>query len=119
MLPEPQPRPLQNRAPRYEVHIPLEFLADGKIVRGRCINLSESGVLAWFEQPLELWISGELRLHSGRHSCKVRARVSRVIEREAGLSFRLGDDLTERSLSFIRALLEEVRNSGATFTPPY
>lgn len=94
-------------------------MVDGKIVRGRCANISESGLVATFERPLELWTDGELRLHSGQRSCKIAARVARVQDREAGLTFRITADSSDRSLHLIRALIEEARENGATFTPPF
>jgi hypothetical protein len=112
-------RSQQDRASRYDLRIPLEFIGDGCIVRGNCVNISESGLVALFERPLDLWTTGEIRLHAGRHSCKISARVARVQDREAGLAFRIGSDASDRSLLLIRALIEEARDTGTTFTPPF
>lgn len=109
----------QNRAQRYELRVPVEFLAEGRIVTGNCINISESGALATFEHPLELWTTGELRLHSGRSSCKISARVARVIDREVGLAFRIDAETSDASLRVIHSIIEEARRQGETFRAPF
>lgn len=113
-------RTLQNRSERYDLNIPIEYLQEGRIVLGRCINISESGLLARFDEPLDLWTTGELRLHAGQRSCKLGARVVRVTQREAGLTFsRRSDELSENHSGLIESFIEEARQTYGTFSPPF
>ena len=111
---------LQQRSLRYELHFPVEFLAEGRIILGECLNISDSGMLGTFEEPLELWVVGELRLHTGQSSRKLDVRVSRVDGHNAGLLFR---HESERDRLFIRSIIEdliaELRQKGQEVTPPF
>ncbi len=77
----------KDRAARLDLSFPLEFEADGETVRGHCLNISESGLLASFPVPPELWTQGELRLHFGESAYELKARVARLHDNQAGMSF--------------------------------
>lgn len=111
---------MQARAARYELHVPVEFLCDGRIILGQCLNISDSGVLAEFEEPLDLWTTGELRVHAGLRSCKLTARVSRVEDGHAGLTFRnTAGENTSTTCAVIQDLITEARERGGAILPPF
>lgn len=76
-----------QRAPRLDLSFPLEFTLGKYTVAGHCLNLSESGLLATFTHPPDLWTTGDLVLHFGESSCHLEARVARVNGFEAGFAF--------------------------------
>ncbi|MGI4755516.1 MAG: PilZ domain-containing protein [Janthinobacterium lividum] len=90
------------RAKRVDLSFPLCFVYEGQEIRGNCLNISESGLMANFEQELELWTTGRLQLSFARAAVTVGARVARCVERDAGLSF-LFEAESERTA--IRALV--------------
>ena len=111
---------IQTRAARYEFNVPIEFLCEGRIILGQCLNISDSGVLAQFEEPLDLWTTGELRVHAGQRSCKLAARVARVEGHEAGLTFRPAADGSAGGTSkLVQDLVTEARERGGAFIPPF
>ncbi len=77
-----------DRAPRLDLSFPLVFTAADGEVAGHCLNLSESGLLGIFDQPLELWTEGSLLLHFGDDQLVIGARIARMDGNEAGLSFQ-------------------------------
>ena len=72
-------------------------------MRGNCLNLSESGLLAIFDTELDLWDQGLLVLEAGEFHHTQPSRVARVNERETGLSFMFRDEAQRNA---IRDLLE-------------
>ncbi len=77
-----------SRAAREQCQVPISFHADGKTVAGHSVDLSQSGMLARFEEPLEAWITGNLIIRFNEDLFVVRARVARVDGSQAGLAFR-------------------------------
>ena len=82
----------KDRAPRLDLSFPLAFSVGGEVTAGHCLNLSESGLLANFNHPLDVWTHGELELHFADRSCEVAARVARADGNEAGLAFVFKND---------------------------
>ena len=76
-----------NRAPRVNANFRLSFSSGGSEIPGRCMNISASGLLGHFAKPLELWTEGELTVHFGEGVLGIKARVSRVMDLQAGLVF--------------------------------
>lgn len=107
----------QERAPRLDFSFPLEFRSEGERFSGRCLNVSESGLLAIFDQLLDLWARGELSLNYGTGTCVVPARVARVGEREVGFAFAV-QTLAQREA--VRAMLEVAeRETHLAGRPPF
>ena len=94
----------QDRAPRLNLSFPLQFRMGGSVISGHCLNLSESGLLGLFSEPLDLWTDGEVLLTYGGSTCQVRARVARSLESEAGLSFSFRTDAEREA---VRAILKQ------------
>lgn len=107
----------QLRSPRLNLSFPLEFLSEGAITRGHCLNVSESGLLGVFDVAPELWTTGDLLLHFGQSRQRIRARVARVNENEAGLSFLFAG---EREREAVRALVDfAAQHTLLTGLPPF
>lgn len=102
-------RAYQERAARVELEFPLELMLEGERLIGTCENLSESGLLARFPVPLDVWTTGEVDLHFGTHLLGVRVRVARVVGLQAGLTFQCAD---ERQRQEIRDLIQAARIAG-------
>lgn len=100
----------QDRAFRVDVRFPLEFITEGKRVRGTCENLSESGLLARFAVQLEIWVEGEVDLQFGTELIGIRVRVARVIGLHAGMAFQYSD---EHQRQKVRHLVKSAHKEGA------
>ncbi len=77
------------RAPRFCLELPVRFFSSEGVFVGDCINVSESGVLVAFDQPIDVWLEGQLTATLPDGNISLKARVARVDGRNAGLSFRL------------------------------
>ena len=77
-----------SRSPRFGLDLPIRFFSQDGLATGRCVDVSESGLLGAFDRPLGVWTSGELTASLGDESVSVKARVARVDGRNAGLSFQ-------------------------------
>lgn len=104
------------RATRYTVDFPVEFTVDGgNTIVGMCENLSESGLLASFSAPLDIWTTGRLDIRFGQELLGLRARVARVIDVRAGFAFQA---LTEEHRAKLRDLViasESITGSSGRF----
>ena len=99
-----------ERAPRHEVVFPLSFLTeDGEVVPGVCENLSESGLLATFALPMEIWTNGRVDLSFGAGLLGVRVRVARADGLRAGLAFQ---NMEDHHREKIRELMAAARETG-------
>ena len=99
-----------NRAERQDVLFPVLFrLQDGEEVQGTCENLSESGLLATFAAPMDIWTHGLVDLSFGGGLLGVRVRVARVDGLHAGLAFQ---DMDEAHRSKVRELMVAARDTG-------
>ena len=92
-----------TRASRIDLSFPVIFVSEEKLVAGHCLNLSESGLLANFDQPLELWSMGELLIHGSEAKFRVPVRVARANEYNAGLAFRFTSDEQRASIQALVA----------------
>ena len=81
-----------DRAPRLDLSFPLVFTSAEGVFAGHCLNLSDSGLLATFDRPVELWTQGSLLLHFGDDEVRLQARIARTHENEAGLAFFYSND---------------------------
>jgi hypothetical protein len=101
----------QNPADAAKDHIPRAvrspfdsrvcFVVEGRRINGQCLNLSESGLLATFEQPLELWTRGQLTWSTAAYYLSLEAHVSRVQGNEAGLAFLIESENDRLTISLL------------------
>ncbi len=91
----------QPRPHRFDLNVPLTFAADGEVVCGHCVNVSQSGMLALFDIPLELFTNGELSLTVGEYVLSIRARVARTQGKDAGLAFFLTTENDHRTVAIL------------------
>ena len=84
-----QPRVHQIRPTRFSLDLPVSFLADGRTYDGQSVNVSESGLLATFDQLPEVWTDGQLFLEAGEHYLDISARVARVQGNDVAFTFSI------------------------------
>ncbi len=104
---------LHPRAPRFELRVPIVIQLPEGMVKGRSLNISESGMGAVFDDHLDVWLAGRLFVMIEDLHLSINVRVARVQDREAGLTFQVatdGDRIT------IQKLIEHAIATGA---PPY
>ena len=107
----------QTRKDRLDLSFPVEFFVDGECVRGHCLNLSESGLLATFDPLLDLWTAEDIHLLTPEGTCTERARVARVQERAAKLSFCFRGEGERLRVREVLALASE--RTLLVGTPPF
>ena len=83
---------LQNRPTRFDLRSPISFIVGDLELTGHCVNVSETGLLVTFDQPIELWISGEILLVAGDYYLNIKARVARTQGLDSGMSFLIETD---------------------------
>jgi hypothetical protein len=93
-----------RRDPRYQIEIPIVFCLPEGRVRGRSINISESGIFAAFEREIELWLTGRLTAQFGDSRIDFSVRVLRIQGRRAGLAFQ---NLSGKDRAIIRRFLDQ------------
>lgn len=96
-----------RRNQRFNIAIPVVFHAPEGSVRGRSIDISESGIFAAFERELELWLTGRLTGKFGDRDIDFGVRVARIEGRKAGLVFQ---NLSDKDVAVIRRLIR--RSTG-------
>ncbi len=102
------------RLPRFDIIFPIEFAHDGQagdtaVTAGRCLNLSNTGLLGSFAYPLGADSVGTLRLKPASRSFALRAAVTHSEGLRSGLSFVFAND-QERQV--IRALVDAIANQS-------
>ncbi len=98
----------QPRAKRFRLDTDVSFVVDGSRHEGRCINVSESGLLAGFDHPPDVWVEGKVELEAGGHYLDIHVRVARVVGNDVGFAFCLD---TENDRAAIRILIDSVSGS--------
>ena len=94
----------QNRAPRLDLNLPLRFFSSDGMMAGHCVNVSESGMLAIFDRPVEMWLEGDLSFFIEGLQFSIKARVARVNEGDTGLRFRIDSDADKLTIQKLVAL---------------
>lgn len=94
------------RPGRFGLAVPLSFVADNVKQQGCCINVSESGLLATFARPIDIWTEGEISLLIGGYYVDIGARVARTQLPEIGFAFLIH---TENDRLAIRIMLDFAR----------
>ena len=98
----------QPRATRFRLDADISFVVDGRRHEGRCINVSESGLLAGLDHPPDVWVEGEVELEAGGHYLNVPVRVARVEGNDVGFAFCLN---TENDRAAVSILINSVSGS--------
>lgn len=109
---EPVEMPVANqpRATRFPLDAAVSFVVDGSRHEGRCINVSESGLLATFDHPPDVWLDGKVELEAGGYYLTIPVRVARMDGNDVGFAFRLN---TENDRAAIRILIDAVSGSSS------
>lgn len=98
------------RLPRFDIHFPVEFVTPAGTTAGRCLNLSDTGLLACFLLPLGGGEQGMLRLSPAGRVFDLAASVMHSDGQKSGLRFHFA---TDQQQQIIRALVNAA-NFGAT-----
>jgi len=83
--------PFVSRSPRFGLDLPIRFFSEDGLAIGRCVDVSESGLLGDFDSPLNIWTTGEVTASVAEEIVSIKARVVRVDGNQAGLSFHIED----------------------------
>jgi hypothetical protein len=79
---------LISRAERVGLDLALVFASSEGQVVGRSVNVSESGILGIFQEPLDIWLIGQLTIVTPDYGrIVVEARIVRVDGHDAAMSF--------------------------------
>ena len=108
------PATKQPRAERFRLDADISFIVDGRRHDGRCINVSESGLLASLDHPPDVWVEGEVELEAAGHYLNIPVRVARVAGDEVGFAFCLD---TENDRVAMRILIDSVSGNPLPAPP--
>ena len=93
------------RLPRAVAAFPVDLLLEDQVIRGRCCNLSATGMGVTLSRPVPRGQFGTVRI-TGRETClELRVSVTNSAGLEAGLRFHFQSE-TERQM--VRALLRAI-----------
>jgi hypothetical protein len=96
----------QDRAPRFDLNLPIRFFSPDGMVSGRCVNVSESGIRITFDRPIDIWLEGDLSFLIGTQYVSIKARVVRVDGRDAGLWFHIHSEADKSVITQLLALAD-------------
>lgn len=91
------------RLPRFHINFPLEFVLGSSATTGHCLNLSHTGMLAYFSYPLGSTAAGRLRLKPAGRIFELGAHVIHSEGLRSGLQF---DFVNNQEQQVIFAMLE-------------
>jgi len=92
-------RNFEYRPPRLACNIAIDFIVDGHIHRGRCLNMSATGLSAAFHEEVQPGSCGTLILRHGAHSITLAATAIHLDTGDLGLSFCFQNDEESARLS--------------------
>ena len=93
------------RLPRVAVELPIEFCAGASAILGRTKNISDTGVLVSFNEPVFPGTAGFVRFRVGSCAFEMQAVVTHMELFEAGLNFAFS---SEHERVFMRTLVRFV-----------
>lgn len=108
----------QERAPRASLDLPVQFVSNYGPAVGFCLNVSESGMLAVFDRRVDVWLEGDLSFLIGEQQFTIKARVVRINGLEAGLWFRIENEVDEATVRGLLALAEANKANPAQENQP-
>ncbi len=91
------------RLPRFKTEVPMDLILGDAIVLGLCLNISESGLLGTFSNPVAIHSEGLLTLYYDERSFQVHAKIDGFEGDEARVEFRFASD---KERADIRSLLK-------------
>jgi PilZ domain len=80
-------RSLEYRAPRVAKDFCVDFIVDTDRYRGACIDLSEKGIRASFEEPVPLGLVGSIVMHHPLYKVSIPARAIYLLRNQVGFAF--------------------------------
>lgn len=86
---------------RFKLVVSLSFKTPDGTIAGHTIDVSQSGLLAKFNEPVELWVVGEISLTVGEYYLEIKARVARTLEDGCGLSFLIEDHNDRQAVAIL------------------
>jgi hypothetical protein len=92
------------RAARFNVRTPVVFHSTEGKVLGHSMNISESGMLAVFDQRLDVGVTGRLTVVIWEWQVDISVRVVRVEGDKAAFAFQ---KMTRTSRAAIQKLIEQ------------
>jgi hypothetical protein len=93
--------PFTARPARFDLNLPLTFVAEGEVLPGHCVNVSQSGMLVQFNTPIELFTTGTLSLTADEYILSIHARVARTQGNDAGMAFFLTTPNDHRTVAIL------------------
>lgn len=87
-----------NRPSRIALDLPFELRVAGVVTGGQTVNVSESGLFARLDVPVELWMVGEISMTVGAYYIELDVRVARTHGDGYGLSFLLDNPNDHRAV---------------------
>jgi len=101
------------RASRFVLKTSIYIQFPEGTIKGRSINVSESGMAAVFQQSMDMWAKGRLYAAVVDSHVNLNVRVSRADGREAGLNYQIA---TDNDRIAVQKLIDYAIEMGA---PPY
>ncbi len=101
------------RLPRVAVELPIEFCAGDSTISGRTKNISDTGVLVSFNEPVFTGKTGFVRFRIGSCAFEMQAVVTHIELFEAGLNFTFS---SEQERVFMRTLVRFVSKLPKTLS---
>ncbi len=98
------------RLPRFNIDLRLDFEASETVFLGVSRNLSGSGLLAEFDEPLPVGMSGLLTMYRHQASCAVYSVIDGTDGLAVRISFQFRD---ERERKALEMFLRYVQDEGA------
>lgn len=80
-------RKFEYRRSRMKTGFGVDFIADGETLHGICGDVSDAGIRAEFDGPMDVGRSGLLILRHPRGVLKLEAQVAYIEKRWVGLVF--------------------------------
>ena len=106
--------PFLYRLPRVATVVPVDLDRDGLMLAGFTRNISDTGLLACFEEPLAPGTRGTVRLRFGRCMVHIEATVTHTEAFDAGLRFEFTSD---HERAFLRSLVKALSKSKGSAIP--
>ena len=93
------------RLPRFKTEVPMDLILGEAVVLGLCLNISESGLLGTFSNPVPVHSEGLLTLYYHQRSYQAHAQIEGFQGDEARLEFRFASDKERADIHDLLKLL--------------
>jgi hypothetical protein len=96
------------RLPRYKTEIPMDLILGNAVILGLCLNLSESGLLGTFSNPVAVNSEGLLTLYYNQRSYQVHGQIEGYQGDQTRVGFHYASDAEQESIrSLLKLLIPE------------